>query len=133
MGPLPPDCLKFRLTANRSTADYELSAFYSLMPAAGSDWEPTADIGILRGRSAHIAAVQTRLGLMALGCPEEPFRFFPSALAVHREPPLAMTANAFAENKDQCFEVGMDDFISKPVMPKVLYETLLKWFEKGQG
>jgi CheY-like chemotaxis protein len=48
-------------------------------------------------------------------------------------PILAMTANAFAENKDQCFEAGMDDFISKPVAPEVLYETLLKWFEKGRG
>jgi len=44
-----------------------------------------------------------------------------------------MTANAFAEDKDQCFEAGMDDFISKPVMPEVLYETLLNWFEKGRG
>ena len=48
-------------------------------------------------------------------------------------PTLAMTANAFVENKDQCFEAGMDDFISKPVTPEALYETLLKWFEKGRG
>jgi two-component system sensor histidine kinase/response regulator len=39
-------------------------------------------------------------------------------------PILAMTANAFTENKDQCFEVGMNDFISKPVAPEVLYEIL---------
>ena len=49
-------------------------------------------------------------------------------LSGHQETPiLALTANAFAENKDQCFSAGMNDFIAKPVVPEILYETLLKW------
>ncbi|PPD48728.1 MAG: hypothetical protein CTY13_04360 [Methylobacter sp.] len=42
-------------------------------------------------------------------------------------PIIAMTANAFDEDKLKCFSASMNDFLSNPVNPDCLFETLLKW------
>jgi len=43
-------------------------------------------------------------------------------------PIIAMTANAFAEDRAHCLDVGMSDFIAKPVTLDAFYGILLKWF-----
>ncbi|WP_161788433.1 response regulator [Desulfonatronum thiodismutans] len=56
-----------------------------------------------------------------------------------RTPIIAMTAGAMPEDREQCFEAGMDDFVAKPVNPDDLARVLERWLgrdgsrEPGDG
>jgi len=56
----------------------------------------------------------------------------------HAIPIIAMTANAMAGDKQKCLDVGMDDYLSKPIDSQKVIDVLSRWLpseniNKGQS
>ena len=102
----------------------------------------TADV-VETGREA-LQALETEaydLVLMDVQMPEmdgleatREIRDTGSAVRNHAIPVIAMTAHALKSDRDLCREAGMDDYITKPVVPGILEEVLSRWLtEPGIG
>jgi CheY-like chemotaxis protein len=48
-------------------------------------------------------------------------------------PIIAMTANAFTEDKAKCLEAGMNDFLIKPFNPDELFAVVLRSLSRSKG
>jgi PAS domain S-box-containing protein len=85
------------------------------------------------GREAvsKVASEEYALVLMDINMPEmdglaatRAIRALPERASL---PVIALTANAFDNDRTACLEAGMNGFVPKPISPQVLQEALLAW------
>jgi signal transduction histidine kinase/DNA-binding response OmpR family regulator/HPt (histidine-containing phosphotransfer) domain-containing protein len=78
-----------------------------------------------------VARQEYELVLMDMQMPEmdglEATRFLLAQPAFANLPIVAMTANAMHEDREQCMNAGMVEFLTKPIDPDELFRVLLRW------
>ncbi|WP_298236030.1 response regulator [uncultured Azohydromonas sp.] len=113
------------LLAEDNFVNQELSA--TLLRAAGLQVDVAAD-----GELAVELALVHCFDLILMDMQMPRMDGLAAARAIRQQrgpgvPIIAMTANAFAEDRAACLAAGMNDFLTKPVVPETLYETLWRW------
>ena len=94
------------------------------------------------GREAVDMLSKSRYDLVLMDCqmPEMDgfeatriIRDLKSTVLDHEVPVIAMTANAFPEDRARAVAGGMNDFLAKPVDRSVLASMLAKWIRPAAG
>jgi PAS domain S-box-containing protein len=95
------------------------------------------EVGVAENGEQALALLQQQhFDLVLMDCQMPLMDGFQATRAIRALPPqyatvpvIALTANAFQEDRDACLAAGMDDFASKPVTFEALSQIVLRWFK----
>ncbi len=94
-------------------------------------------LAVANGKEALLALRESNYDLVLMDCQMPEMDGYEATAQIRKDsqikntqiPIIAMTANAFASDKERCLQVGMNDYLTKPMTPKTLSEAIYKWLK----
>jgi CheY-like chemotaxis protein len=94
---------------------------------------------VVNGRDAVAALRGIPYDLVLMDCLMPEMDGFEAARAVRaaeagtgrRIPIIALTAGAMAEDRERCLAAGMDDYLTKPLTKRLLFDAVERWGALG--
>jgi len=88
---------------------------------------------ITQGGAPDLVLMDVQMPVMGGLESTEKIRLWQADHGQPRVPIVALTANAYEEDKKQCLAAGMDDFLAKPLDMQKLQDTLVRWLGLGSS
>jgi CheY-like chemotaxis protein len=82
---------------------------------------------ITQGQRPDVVLMDIQMPVMDGMQASQKIRAWEAAQARPRLPIIALTANAYEEDQQNCLAAGMDDFLTKPLDIRKLEARLLRW------
>ena len=100
--------------------------------AVAEDGQQALD-ALARGEAAELILMDVQMPRLDGYRTTEAIRRREAESGAPRRPIIALTAEAFAEDRQRCLAAGMDDVLTKPVAFDALKEVLGKWLPAAAG
>ncbi len=89
-------------------------------------------VNIFKGNNINLILMDCQMPIMDGFVATKQIRRI-EATRTTRIPVIALTANAFTENRQSCIAAGMDDFLSKPFKKAQLLDLVERWLSNAQS
>ena len=90
---------------------------------------------VKNGQDALEACIKHTFDLILMDCNMPVMGGIESSISIRatldlKTPIIALTANAFAEDKEECLAAGMNDFLTKPIDKDTLIACIRKYLDE---
>lgn len=107
-----------------------LLTHFGLTVVLAEDGQQAVD-AITGGDPAELILMDLQMPVMDGYAATAQIRQWEASAEQPRRPIVALTANAFAEDRQRCLAAGMDDFLAKPIVVATLKGILGRWLSKA--